>query len=129
MRSVGENGPALDMIPMTMAVDDIPHGRVEPLCELLLQPGRKGGVDRICEDDAVGGRHKEGVVVIVPRAINVPFDIRDFADWPAWSLLRRCRAPEQDENNRSCHYASHVRKHRAQQQPCATTAIYMREVR
>ncbi len=77
---VRERGAAGGVIEVAVAVDDVAHGLArEARVELALQPRRERLVDRIAEDDA-GRRHeKHRVPVAVARAVEIAFDLRDFA--------------------------------------------------
>ena len=83
---VGEHGSAFDVVPVTVAVDHVADRHLEPLGELLLQPGGERRVDRVREDDAVGRDQEDGEVVVAAGAIEIPGDLDDLtgrtARWP-----------------------------------------------
>lgn len=58
---IGKDGSALDVIPVAVAVNDVPDRHLEAFRKLLFQPGRKRSVERIREDDAVGRHQKDAV--------------------------------------------------------------------
>ena len=82
-RGIREDGAAFDVIPMAVAVDDVPNRNFESLGELLFHPGGKCRVNRIREDDAFRRHHEQREIVVVPRAIDVAFDIYYLAGGPA----------------------------------------------
>src|SRR5262249_52640086 len=66
-RSVSENGSALHMIPMTVAIDNVTNGLAwEPLLKLALKPFRKVRADRIYKDDAFRSDQEQAVPCAIP---------------------------------------------------------------
>jgi hypothetical protein len=76
---VAINLAARGVILMVMAVDHVLDGHVEALGDFILQPGRRGRVDRIGGDDAVGRDEKDADVEAVLEAVEIACDLGDFA--------------------------------------------------
>jgi len=87
-RRVGEDLAAGDVVGVIVAVDHVPHGLVESLLDLVFQPLRGAGVDRIGDDHARRGDRENRVVVVVPEPVDLARDLRDLADRRLRRLLR-----------------------------------------
>ena len=107
---IRENCSAFNVIPMAVAVDDIPHRHFEALGELLFHPRRKGGIDGIGEDDAFRRHHEQRKIVVVACPVNVSLDVDDLADRRALRLLRRQQARKQTKRENRDERSFHMRK-------------------
>ena len=94
MCGIREDGPAFDVIPVAVTVDHILHRNFEAFRELFLHPRGKGGVDGIGKDDSFRSHHEQREVIVVPRPVNIAFDIDDFASRRSRRLLGRDTAGE-----------------------------------
>jgi hypothetical protein len=108
-RGVCKYGSAFNVIPMAMAVDDVPNRNFESLGELLFHPCRECRVNRICKDDSFGRDHEQREIIVIARAIDVAFDIYYLAGWPA--LLGDQCASHDRKNQCSQNSSWHERKH------------------
>ena len=85
---IGKDNTARRVIPITMRVQHVANGHLEPGRDLRLEPAREVAIDRIAHDDAVWRHQEHRVVVVVLRAVELPGDIDDAAR----GRLLRCGA-------------------------------------
>ncbi len=71
---------------MAVAVDDVADRNLEPLCQLLFQPGGERGVDRVAEDDALGRDEKDRRPGAVARPVEITRHVGDVPRRTARSL-------------------------------------------
>jgi hypothetical protein len=91
---------------MVVAIDEVSHRNLEALRDLVLEPGRCLGIDRIADNHPLRRDQEPRVVLVVLKLVEIASDLRNHAIW----LGRRLRRPllrERGASHRNCHqYAS-----------------------
>jgi len=78
-RGVGKDFAAVDMVGMVVAVDEIAHGLIESCAQLVFEPRRGVGIDRVGRDHARRCDRKNREMEIVAEAIDIACDLHDLA--------------------------------------------------
>ena len=73
-----ERPPAVAVIDMVVAVDDIAQRDIEAPCQFVLEPGGGLGIDGIGGDDAGIGHHERRPIVAGGKAVDVVLHPLDF---------------------------------------------------
>jgi hypothetical protein len=112
---IAEHGRAFDVIPMTVAVYNVPNRHTgKPLIELVLHPPGKISADRVRNKDAVRRDINQAVPRTIPRAIQI---VRKLDDLPRRAALssRPCsRDADKDRENETPKPQSHCGTHHVQ---------------